>query len=62
MSLARQMKYQAKQQPTKGKDAAGNDTVELKTVGRQWTGPRAKGLSGTGKQLARLVWDRQRLA
>ena len=29
-------------------------------TGRRWLGPRGKQLSGTGKALARLLWDRQR--
>lgn len=38
---------------------------ELVEVGPQkfrkrWLGPRGKQLSGTGKRLARLMWDRAR--
>jgi hypothetical protein len=27
---------------------------------KKWLGPRGKHLSGTGKRLARLMWDRRR--
>jgi hypothetical protein len=27
---------------------------------KQWLGPRGKQLTGTGKRLARLLWDRAR--
>ncbi len=27
---------------------------------RRWLGPRGKAINGTGKQLARLLWDRSR--
>ena len=29
---------------------------------RRWMGPRGKALTGTAKQLARLMWDRRRFA
>lgn len=35
-----------------------NRVVEV----RAWLGPRGKAINGTGKALARLVWDRHRNA
>ena len=41
-------------------DADGKIIGEAKVIGRKWTGPRGKALTGTAKGLARTVWDKQR--
>jgi len=33
-----------------------------KVTGRKYLGPRGKKMSGTGKALARVVWDRARFS